>query len=272
MKASDLWRERLLSWKLPQEILDQAVESPWIHPPVLFQVPDSIPPSPSHARAIEAIPDQGSVLDIGCGGGIAAFAAVPPASHVIGVDHQLEMLKMFLENAAKRGVTAEIIEGFWPQVEHITPKADVVTSHHVVYNVPEIIPFLVAMNVHARNRVVIEMPTSHPLSNMSSLWKHFWNLDRPQEPTHVDLLNVLDELGIRAQFELWTGEGRAEIDLDQTAHFMRIRLCLPENRESEVRAFLSEHPIQRAQSLAIIWWDKSVAKANSDGFSSLHKN
>jgi hypothetical protein len=83
---------------------------------------------------------------------------------------------------------------------------------------------------------------------------------------------VLDELGIRAQFELWTGEGRAEIDLDQMAHFMRIRLCLPENRESEVRAFLSEHPIQRAQSLAIIWWDKSVAKANSDGFSSLHKN
>jgi len=38
--------------------------------------------------------------EVGCGGGIAAFATVPPVRHVIGVDHQPEMLDMF--SAMKR--------------------------------------------------------------------------------------------------------------------------------------------------------------------------
>ena len=66
--AAEQWKKDLASWAIPQEILDQAVEKPWIHPPALFEIPDVIQDSLSHQRAREAMPDGGTVLDIGCGG------------------------------------------------------------------------------------------------------------------------------------------------------------------------------------------------------------
>ena len=245
----------LANWAIPQTILNQAPEDPWIHPPVMFQVPAEILDSISHQRAREAVPIGGTVLDVGCGCGIAAFALAPPASHVIGVDHQGEMLEMFAENARARGVSAEVFEGFWPAVASGVPIADVGVAHHVVYNVPEIENFLIAMNDHASRRVVLELPQRQPLAIASPLWKHFWNLDRPVDPTPTDLVAVLKELGFNAHLELWNGAMRSEVDIEQAAHFSRIRLCLPEIREGEVLEFLQKQPPIESRSLATIWWD-----------------
>lgn len=263
MSHQEDWARSLAQWAIPQEILDQAQTSPWIHPPVLFQIPEEIDVTSSHVRALEALPIGGSVLDVGCGGGNAAFALTPPASHVIGVDHQPEMLEMFAENAKKRGVGYEIFEGFWPQVSKSVPIADVVVCHHVVYNVSEIGPFLRALDGHARNRVVIEMPTRHPLSNISGAWKYFWNVDRPTEPTSEDLLEVLKEMGIKPQIHYWSGPMSDRSDIDQDAEFLRIRLCLPPERLSEVRQFLLANSFPRQREIATIWWDVSAEIASS---------
>jgi len=253
--AGTHWRESLAAWAIPQEILDQAPENPWIHPPVMFQLPEKIEDSISHQRAREAMPTGGTFLDIGCGGGIAAFAVTPPAAHLIGVDHQVEMLDMFAENARSRSVTSQVFEGFWPAIADLVPTADVAAAHHVVYNVPQIEDFLLAMNSRATKRVVLEMPQRHPLTTATALWKHFWNLDRPTEPTPSGLIMVLQELGIKANLELWDGSMRSEPDLDAQAHFSRIRLCLPEAREGEVLEFLKQEPKVAIRNLATIWWD-----------------
>ena len=257
MKPSDKWRLDLDSWGIRKEILDQAPESPWIHPPAVFALPPVIKETISHQRAVEALDLGGSILDIGCGGGIAAFAAVPPAALVIGVDHQSEMLEMFSDNASARGVKSETIEGFWPAVADVTPVADVVTCHHVVYNVGEIVPFLQALDSHARKRVVLEMPTTHPRSNQEVYWKHFWNEALPSEPTHLSLVAVLKEIGIAARYEVWNGELGQDIDLAQAAHFMRIRLCLPQEREAELLEFMKSQPVKATREIATIWWDKA---------------
>jgi len=253
--AAQRWLTSLDAWALPADILAAAEESPWIHPPVLFQVPEIIASSPSHSRAREALRAGGTVLDVGCGGGIAAFALTPPATHVIGVDHQPDMLEMFRGNAAKYEVSCQTVEGFWPAVADSTPGADVVTAHHVVYNVGDIVPFLRALNDHARFRVIIEMPDRHPLASMSEAWRHFWQLERPDGPTPTYLLDVLEELGVNAHREQWSGELRAEQNVDQAAHFMRVRLCLPRSRESEVRDFLLANPAPSMRELSTIWWD-----------------
>lgn len=263
MSRQEDWANSLAQWAIPQEILDQAQTSPWIHPPVLFQIPDEISMTISNTRALEAIPIGGSVLDVGCGGGIAAFALTPPASRVIGIDHQSEMLEMFAENAKKRSVGYEIFEGFWPEVAGNVPVADVVVCHHVVYNVSEIGPFLLSLNAHARNRVVIEMPTRHPLSNISDAWKHFWNLDRPLKPTSEDLLEVLKEIGLQPQIQYWSGPMSDRSDIDQDAEFLRIRLCLPAERLLEVRDYLLANSLPRAREIATIWWDVSAEIASS---------
>lgn len=263
MSHQEEWARSLAEWGIPKEILEKAQTSPWIHPPVLFQVPDEINLTISHTRAFEALSANGSVLDVGCGGGVAAFALTPPASHVIGVDHQSEMLEMFSENARKHGVTCEVFEGFWPQVAPEVPVADVVVCHHVMYNVADIGPFLKALTAHARRRVVIEMPTRHPLSSMSDAWKHFWNLERPTQPTATDLLEVLQEIGIKARVQYWTGPVRDRVDLDQESEFMRIRLCLPTERLAEVREYLIANPLPRQREIATIWWDVNASTESS---------
>jgi SAM-dependent methyltransferase len=254
MNAVTDWKRALESWALPQSIIDQAEESPWIHPPALFTLPAEIPMTPSHEVAAEALPVHGSLLDIGCGGGIAAFAHAGRAGSVIGVDHQKEMLLMFAKNAAERGIAHQEFEGFWPEVASVVPTADVVTVHHVVYNVQGIVPFIEALTEHAHHRVVIEMPQHHPLSNMSDLWKHFWDLDRPKEPTHHSFMSVLAELGIKASMREWESEMFRSLDLDQEAHFTRIRLAMPSSRENEVKEYLALNPRSGRRELATIWW------------------
>jgi SAM-dependent methyltransferase len=254
--SGENWRKQLAAWAIPKEILDQAEESPWIHPPALFEIPEIISDTPSHQIAREVLSENSSVLDIGCGGGIAAFALVPPASFVFGVDHQPEMLEMFTKNAQDRQVKSDVALGFWPEVASQTPLADVVTAHHVLYNVPQVESFLQNMNEHALKRVVIEIPTKHPLSNMSELWRHFWRLERPDSPDYSNLLEVVTEMGFEPKFKVWSGEMRSETNIEQAAEFMRIRLCLPKSRVSDVKEFLQAQPKQSKRELATIWWDK----------------
>ena len=255
MSAADAWARDLEAWAIPPGILALASESPWIHPPVLFDVPDVIATSPSHERAREVLGESATVLDVGCGGGIAAFALTPPATHVIGVDHQSEMLEMFASNADARGVSAETYLGFWPAVASDVPRGDVVTAHHVVYNVADIVPFLRALSEHATRRVVLELPRQHPLASLSGAWRHFWQLERPTTPAPADLMAVLAELGVEASMELWSGPMRVEQDPIQAAHFTRVRLCLPEEREDEVLEYLRENPPASQRELATVWWD-----------------
>ena len=253
--AAQKWAVDLSQWAIPEYIIAQAPESPWIHPPAMFTLPAEIPDSPSHQRAREAMPAGGSVLDIGCGGGIAAFAVAPPAGTVIGVDHQDEMLKMFSESAIAKGFAHQEVLGDWPDVSPQTPKADVVTCHHVAYNVADIEPFLRALNSHATTRVVIELPQQHPLSSMRNAWKTFWDLDRPVNPTPQDLIEVLAEMGITANLELWQGPKLRPLNIEDDVRFLRIRLCLDSSRDVEIRQFLeTQEPVQ-PRALATIWWD-----------------
>jgi DNA polymerase III delta prime subunit len=55
--------------------------------------------------------------------------------------------------------------------------------------------------------------------------------------------------------ELWEGEMRSAINVEQEAHFLRIRLCLPPAREGEVLAYVKNSAVVVASELATIWWD-----------------
>ena len=252
------WREDLDSWAIPDEILSLATEPPWIHPVAMFTVEGEVADSPSHRRAREALPAGGTVLDIGSGGGRASFALVPPAGEVIAVDHQQGMLDVYAQAAMERGIAHREFLGDWPDVADQVPEADVVVCHHVAYNVRDIVPFLQALDDHARRRVVLEIPMSHPMSNMNELWKKFWDLDRPTRPTGDDLLAIARAMGVDAQMEVWEDETwgkRVEMPEVERVRFARIRLCLTEERDAEVAAALLANKDARPRSVATLWWD-----------------
>src|SRR5262245_44567399 len=106
--AAEQWSAALGAWARPPEILAAAPERPGPLPPepsahaAERALADG--PRPAQARALEALPAGGSVLDIGVGGGAASLPLAPPAGLLVGVDESQPMLESFGRLADERGV------------------------------------------------------------------------------------------------------------------------------------------------------------------------
>ncbi|MHB8505615.1 MAG: methyltransferase domain-containing protein, partial [Acidimicrobiales bacterium] len=202
-EAGRRWAEQLAGWAIPDAILEQAPEPPWSFPAAVFRAAARRPDPDSASLLVEreALARGGEVLDVGCGGGAAGLALVPPATHVTGVDSSAELIAVFDADAAEAGIPHAAVVGTWPDVAGEAPAADVVVCHHVVYNVPTIEPFVAALARHARRRVVVELTARHPLCATAPLWRRFWAIERPAGPTAEDFRGVLAGMGIAVRTE-----------------------------------------------------------------------
>ena len=269
--AADLWREALARWAIPQEILDNAPEDPWHFPVQLFasradHAGEAL--TPSNMRALEALPERGSVLDVGCGAGAAALALVSKAGRLIGVDSSRDMLDAFLERAEAARVNAEVLEGRWPDVAVETPPADVAVCHHVAYNAADLALFAKRLTDHARIRVVMELTATHPQSNLNDLWLRFHGIQRPTEPTADDAVAVLREAGLRPERSNWTSPRRGGFARkEDLVAWVRRLLCLPSSRDHEVAEALEGRLTEQGGEFGLpdrpvvtLWWPGSAGQ------------
>lgn len=256
--ATDRWAVELAGWGIPPEILAKAPMSPWTHDVATFSVDDTLDRDTTSARMAREVlpPVGGTVLDVGCGGGRSSLALVPPASELVGVDQSAAMLDAFVDAAAAVGVARRTVQGMWPDVAPDTPVADVVVCHHVVYNVADIAPFVLALTSHARLAVVVEMTVRHPMSGWSHAWKHFWDLDRPDGPTDDDFELVLREVGLDPEHDRSPRSALARPAEDPATRVpaARRRLCLPESRDDELAEYLAAHPPDWPDTVATFRW------------------
>lgn len=264
------WAEALATWAVPDRILRQAPAAPWAHPPERFRVDPAAlraataADTPSQRAARDALAGGGTVLDVGCGGGGSSLPlAGRGLTAVVGVDEQAAMLAQFAEAAEALGVPHTEVQGRWPDVAHLVPVVDVVVCHHVAYNVAPIVPFLRALTGRARRRVVVELPDHHPMTPLTPLWRHFWDLDRPTEPSSSLFVEVVRSLGVEAHVTRWdrppsprSGGGAAGGPPDP-AHVasVRQRLCLTADRDPEVAAVLAAGPPAATLGLTTVWWE-----------------
>lgn len=252
------WREDLDSWAIPPEILAAAPETPWGCPAGLFAraaeeaVSGAGGPSPSTRRALEALPEGGSVLDVGAGGGAAGLPLCPPAASITAVDQNPGMLAAFAKLADQQAVDHREVEGLWPDVAGGVGPADVVVCHHVLYNVGDLVPFVAALTGHARRRVVVEITAVHPQALLNPLWEHFHGVVRPTRPTAEDAATVLRDLGLDVGAEEVEATPRwMHGHREQQVAFARRRLCLPADRDTDVAAVLEPPGPRRVVTL---WW------------------
>ena len=263
------WRGDLSAWAIPERITSAVAESPWVLPRQVFaRRADRLTGAPggvSYERAWEALAPSGTVLDVGSGAGAACLPLAPRATTVTAVDSDERMLAMLAERADGIGLGLRPVAGQWPAVAPQVPPADVVTCHHVIYNVPDVEPFLAALTSHARRRVVVEITTVHPLTALSPLWLRFHGLTRPTGPTAADLLAILSELGLKARHTEWSRPAEADYaSFPELVDVTRRRLCLPPERANEVEAALLDIGIMREEpgdlgssgrDVVTIWWE-----------------
>lgn len=140
------WRRSLRDAAVPQDVIDKAPEpEPSLEPEMFRWDPEANakqPVRPSRRRALEALPEGGSVLDVGVGSGASSLGLVPKAGLIVGVDPLEAMLESFEGSARTAGVATRAVLGTWPGAAHEVEPADVAVCHHAIYRVAEIEDFV----------------------------------------------------------------------------------------------------------------------------------
>jgi SAM-dependent methyltransferase len=269
----DAWRSGLAAWAIPEHITAAVAENPWVLPRQVFarraDRVNTAPSGPSYDRAWAALDPPGSILDVGAGAGAACLPLLGRATALTAVDSDAGMLGLLAERAAGQGVAARCVQGSWPQAAAEVAAADVVTCHHVLYNVPALAPFVAALTARARRLVVTEVTAAHPLVTLNELWLRFHGLRRPEGPTSGDLLRILDAMGLQPGHQRWRRPGGADYaSFDELTDVTRRRLCLPPERAGEVADALVEggadpsRPVDFGSSgrdVVTIWWPGGAA-------------
>jgi SAM-dependent methyltransferase len=246
--AAVRWAELQEGRGVPPEIRARVSWDPYHHDPSWFAPPALPADTPSRAAGLALLGEPGSVLDVGCGGGDAAFALAERATGLVGFDQQQDMLDVFAATARDRGDAARTVLGRWPDDAVAAGRADVVVSHHVLHNVVDLPPFLLALSAAARRGVVVEMLAQHPMAWLDPLWERFHGLVRPEPATTDDAVAVLREIGIEPVVTRWE---RADPPRQDPMWVAR-RLCLEPERVPEVDAALDD--LARPRWAATLTW------------------
>lgn len=260
--AAERWRIGVEGWAVPDRITEDAPEPYVALDPERFRwrpEADALQPvRPSRRRALEALPEGGSVLDVGVGGGASSLGLVPRAGLLIGVDPLPGMLASFEASARQAGVAARAVLGGWPEVADQVEPVDVAVCHHAVYRVSDIEPFFAALTAAARHRVVIEISAHPPMVDLNPLWRAFHGRERTDRLVADDAEAVLAAMGLAVEREdLFLSPGERNVSPERVA-FVRSRVCVGPERDPEILTFLQQSVAADHQVVAL-WWPGTAA-------------
>ncbi len=270
MTAVERWRSQLEGWAVPHELLDAVPWNPYEWPAELFARRDAVVSDPKmterHTNAVISQLRPMSLIDIGAGAGGSCLDLAAAGIRVTAVEPDAGMAAQLRSRSVDRNLRVGVVEMAWPAAADAVGAADVVTSSHVIYNVPDPGPFLAAMHAAAGIAVVIQEFETHPWVHLRPYYMKLHQLERPMGPTVADLVAVIEEtLGVNPTVERWYGGPPMWfVDRDELLDFYGRRLVVPVDRRDDLEATLGPSIVElgagrvqleeRQKSMATIWW------------------
>jgi len=214
---------------------------------------------------------EDTVLDVGAGTGRHAIPLAGRAQRVIALDPSAAMLSYLRQDIASQGLSnVEVVEGTWPDAARRVPKVDVAISAHVLYPIEEVEAFLRALDAQAGRYCFLNLMVWQPWFDQLELWEavHPDASGRLPQPTYIDAVNVLNQLGCYANVEVtWVEQRRAFESLDDA--FDRFAESVAVADDPDQRRRLREalaarlEPLERGglispvrrYPLATVWWE-----------------
>jgi len=163
------------------------------HP--LMKVDARRPLEPNLAIIASYVEHDDVIVDVGGGAGRFSLPLALRCREVVNVDASDAMLAGFVANAQRAGIAnARAIHASWLDAD--PPAGTFGLVNHVTYFVRDIVPFVEKLETAATRRVLITVGTPQPPSWNRELFPRIY--DEPEEivPGHVELVNVLWEMGI----------------------------------------------------------------------------
>jgi SAM-dependent methyltransferase len=243
VSAADRWRSALEAWALPDELLEAVSESPYGWVPRLWKrrsaasATEERGPTLARVRNLAGRPPA-DVLDVGAGRGRASLPLVAEGYRLVAVEKDPGMADGLEEEASGLGV--RIVRGRWPEAGPEVGTVDVAMCANVVYDVPELVPFLSEMIGRARRGVVVELTETHPWSSLTPWYRALHGLERPAGPTVDDFSAVVEEMtGTEPSVSRWERPGSLWFTgWDEIEEYYGRRLLLPVERRHELRDLL----------------------------------
>lgn len=264
------WKAELQAWAIPEHLLEQADESPYGWPAKLWrrrtrESRSRQETTPTTSLVSRLLGDDGTLVDVGAGTGRSCLPYARAGHRVTAVEKNPGMAAGLGEEVEAEGLEVEVVVGAWPGTAHRTPVADVVLSSHVVYDVPDIAPFVRGLDGHCLRGVVLEMTDVHPWTKMNFLYRAIHDLDRPDGPSVEDLVGVVvAELGAEVGVVRW--ERAPDLwfrSWQEILDYYGKRVVVPKPRRPELRPLLEEFVTPKGdrlyveegpRSFATVWW------------------
>ena len=134
-------------------------------------------------------PDK-TLIDVGCGTGVHAAPLAARLARVTAVEPSAGMREHI-----PRLANLTVVPRAWQDAE--VEAADLVISSHVLYYIPDPVPFLEKMEARARERCFLQLIDDRGTELFGQLWELLSGRRRGRVPRFFDAYNLLRWMGVR---------------------------------------------------------------------------
>jgi SAM-dependent methyltransferase len=214
---------------------------------------------------------EGSVLEIGAGTGRHAAFLARHAARVVAVEPSAGMRAQLERRLAEeRLANVSVVAASWPAP---VPPCDLALAAHVVYAVPEIGPFLRAMDAAAQHACFLLVGLRQPSYFVAPVWERVYGEPRLPLPGAVECLGALRQLGIAPEIALLPATPYRFADAEEALADLRWRLHIAPGspHDAALQQALAELLVADAEGglvvrqppslSAVLWWVKAAPGA-----------